>query len=206
MKAAVLFIEGTNCESESALAFERVGVSAELVHLKQFLGECPRGMKRRVSDYDALFFPGGWSAGDYVRAGAIFAARLKSRLGGEIKEFIGSGRPVVGVCNGFQILVELGALPGFDGVSEKPQAVLAINKNSRFQCRPSFLKHENACKITSGIRAGRVMQVPVAHAEGRLAFGEKEKEALKLLKSNKQIVFRYKARRCGSQRRIPLQS
>jgi phosphoribosylformylglycinamidine synthase len=126
-----------------------------------------------------------------VRAGAIFAARLKSRLGGEITEFISSGRPVVGVCNGFQILVELGALPGFRGVSEKPEAVLAINKNNRFQCRPVYLKHERACKITSTMKPGAVLQVPVAHAEGRLTFGVGDKTALKELIDCGQIVFRY---------------
>jgi len=191
VKAAVMLIEGTNCEAESKKAFERVGIEAELVHLKQFLGECPKGMGHRMSDFDALFFPGGWSAGDYVRAGAIFAARLKSKLGDEIKEFIEGGKPVVGVCNGFQILAELGVLPGFNGVSKEPEAVLAINRNNRFQCRPTYLKHENACKLTKGLAEGRILQVPVAHAEGRLTFGGKKEESLKKLEGNNQIIFRY---------------
>jgi phosphoribosylformylglycinamidine synthase I len=191
VKAAVLLIEGTNCEDESVAAFKAVGARAEAVHLKQLTGECAAERRRRLSDYDVLFIPGGWSAGDYVRAGAIFAARLKSRLGGELSEFVGEGRYVIGVCNGFQVLVESGLLPGFSGVSERPEAVLAINAGGRFQCRPTYLKHVNKCKVTAGIEEGVVMQVPVAHAEGRLTFGQKNDEMLAKLKANRQIVFAY---------------
>jgi phosphoribosylformylglycinamidine synthase len=189
--AAVVLIEGTNCEDEAQIAFEKVGLSAEKVHLKQFTGDCPKGMRRRVSDYAVLFFPGGWSAGDYVRAGAIFAARLKSTLRDEITEFVSEGRLVGGVCNGFQVLTELGLLPGFKGLSEVPDAALAINASSRFQCRPIYLKHENACAFTGKIPKGKVLQVPVAHAEGRLTFGVRGKEYLKKLSEGNQIVFRY---------------
>ena len=78
----VLLIEGTNCEDETKKAFEAVGLDAELVHLKQLTGDCSRERKRDLFDYRALMLPGGWSAGDYVRAGAIFGARMKSRLKG----------------------------------------------------------------------------------------------------------------------------
>lgn len=188
---AIILIEGTNCEDESKLAFEKVGLSAEKVHLKQFTGDCPSEKKRRISDYSILFFPGGWSAGDYVRAGAIFAARVKSKLRGEIEDFVSDGRPVGGVCNGFQILTELGLLPGIHGLSKLPEAALAINSSSRFQCRPSFLRHENSCAFTGKIEKGAVLQIPLAHAEGRLTFGEREVETLKTLEDNNQIVFRY---------------
>jgi len=191
MKACVLVIEGTNCEYETNLAFEKVGVPAEIVHLKQLTGDCSKERRRTLSDYDILMLPGGWSAGDYVRAGAIFGARVRSRLISELSEFVDSGRFVFGVCNGFQVLVELGMLPGFDGISDVPEAVLAINKNTRFQCRPTYLKHENACRLSEGIDVGRVMQVPVAHAEGRLTFGARNEEALEKLKKNGQIIFRY---------------
>jgi len=191
MNACVLLIEGTNCEDDAVRAFKAVGAGAEKVHLKQLTGDCALERRRKLSDYDALFIPGGWSAGDYVRAGAIFAARLKARLGPQLSEFVDSGKYVVGVCNGLQVLVESGLLPGFDGVSEYPEAVMAINADGRFQCRPSYIRHVNACKVTSGIRKGRVMQVPVAHAEGRLTFGEDEKEMLKRLQKNRQIVFTY---------------
>ena len=80
VKVCVIRIEGTNCEEECARAFNSIGANAEKVHLKQLLGQCPVSMKRDLNDYHILAFPGGFSAGDYVRAGAIFAARMKSGL------------------------------------------------------------------------------------------------------------------------------
>lgn len=191
MKAAVLYIEGTNCEDEGVRAFNKVGIQAEKVHLKQLTGDCSSKRRRSLEDYDILFIPGGWSAGDYVMAGAIFAARMKSRIGRDVEGFVDSGKLVVGVCNGFQILVEAGLLPGFDGISEHPQAVLTNNADGRFQCRPTYLKHENKCRITKGISEGKVMQIPVAHAEGRLTFGLNNDRFLEKLIENKQITFRY---------------
>ncbi len=191
MKACVLLIEGTNCEDDALKAFNKVGFKTEKVHLKQLIGDCVKERRRNLADYDTLFIPGGWSAGDYIRAGAIFAARLKTRLGPELADFVDSGKYVIGVCNGFQVLVESGLLPGFNGMSEEPEAVLAINANSSFQCRPIYVRHENQCSITKGIELGKIMQLPVAHAEGRLTFGDKKDEALAKLEKNKQIIFKY---------------
>jgi phosphoribosylformylglycinamidine synthase subunit PurQ / glutaminase len=191
MKACILLIEGTNCEDDALTAFTQAGLEAEKVHLKQLTGDCSDFRKRRLRDYDILFLPGGWSAGDYVRAGAIFAARLKARLGKELTEYVEEGRPVFGVCNGFQILVESGLLPGFDGISEAADAILTINANAKFQCRPTYIRHENKCDITQGLDLGQVLQIPVAHAEGRLTFGENESECLRKLEDNKQIIFKY---------------
>ncbi|MFH1787969.1 MAG: phosphoribosylformylglycinamidine synthase I, partial [Candidatus Altiarchaeota archaeon] len=166
-------------------------LSAEKVHLKQLTGDCAKERQRRLSDYAVLFFPGGWSAGDYVRAGAIFAARLKSKLKDDIAEFVSEGRLVGGVCNGFQVLTELGLLPGFNGLSDVPDAVLAINQSSRFQCRPVYLRHESSCAFTGKIGERKILQIPVAHAEGRLTFGVKNMEYVEKLEDAGQIVFRY---------------
>ncbi len=191
MNAAILLIEGTNCEDDAMVAFRDVGLKAEKVHLKQFHDRCPAGKKRDIFDYDVLLIPGGWSAGDYIRAGAIFAARMKSVLGNRLAKFVDDGHLVGGICNGFQILVEAGLLPGFDGISDKPIAALATNENGNFQCRPTYLKHVNSCSFTGAIREGAVLQVPVAHAEGRLTFGVNDKKYLDKLIENEQIVFRY---------------
>ena len=83
VKVCVIRIEGTNCEDEMAGAFEAVGAQAEKVHLKQLIKQAPVGLQRSLEDYDVLAFPGGFSAGDYVRAGAIFAARIKAGMGSE---------------------------------------------------------------------------------------------------------------------------
>ena len=126
VKVAVLRIEGTNCETESYQAFERLGAKPEMVHLKQLTGQDVHAHEKRdIMDYQIIFIPGGFSSGDYVRAGAIWAARMKSKLAAPLTEFIKEGRAVLGVCNGFQVLVEMGFLPGFDEImSQVPQAVL----------------------------------------------------------------------------------
>jgi len=129
-KACVLIIEGTNCELETKNALTSAGIEAEIVHLKQMTDDVPKERRRRLSDYEILMLPGGWSAGDYVRAGAIYAARIKSRLMPEIKEFVDNGYLVGGICNGFQVLTELGLLPAFDGIPDQPSAALTNNANT----------------------------------------------------------------------------
>lgn len=191
MKACVLRIEGTNCEDEMKLALDAVKINTEIIHLKQITGECNKDLRRDLFDYDLIMLPGGWSAGDYVRAGAIFAARMKSKLKPQFEEFIQEGRLLGGICNGFQILVEFGILPGFEGIGSKPEAVLTNNSNARFQCRPSYLKHVNSCAFTGSIPLDQVLQIPVAHAEGRLSFGDKDTQFVKQLVDNNQIVFTY---------------
>ncbi|MEC8949103.1 MAG: phosphoribosylformylglycinamidine synthase subunit PurQ, partial [Candidatus Thermoplasmatota archaeon] len=96
LNVAVLRIEGTNCEDEAAAAFSQLGCNTEQVHLKQLLAKAKP--HRQLADYDALFIPGGFSAGDYVRAGAIFAARLRAGLHASLDDYINSGAPVLGVC------------------------------------------------------------------------------------------------------------
>jgi phosphoribosylformylglycinamidine synthase len=196
IKVAILRIEGTNCEQESLDAFKRLGTSPEFVHLKQLLHiDCNDSEKRNISDFQCIMVPGGFSAGDYIRAGAIFAARMKSKLGKDLKEFVENEYPILGICNGFQVLTELGLLPGIDKViSTLPEAVLNINDSDRFECRPTLLKHENKgkCIFTSKIPKNDIRLIPSAHAEGKLLFSLNEQEKyLKKLEKNDQVVFRY---------------
>lgn len=196
VKVAILRIEGTNCEQESLDAFKRLGASPEFVHLKQLLHiDCTKDEKRDVSDYQIIMIPGGFSAGDYIRAGAIFAARMKSKLGKDLEKFVEQEYPMLGICNGFQVLTELGLLPGLDvTMNSVPDACLNINDSNRFECRPTLLKHENKgkCVFTSKIPKDDVRLIPSAHAEGKLMFPlEKQEEYLKKLEENDQVVFRY---------------
>jgi phosphoribosylformylglycinamidine synthase I len=196
IKIAVIRIEGTNCEQESFDAFKRLDASPEFVHLKQLLHiDCNEDEKRDILNYHCLMIPGGFSAGDYIRAGAIFAARIKSQLKEQLKEFILEERPILGVCNGFQVLIELGLLPGFDEIIQSvPNACLYLNDSNRYECRPTLLKHENrgVCVFTKNIPINDVRLIPSAHAEGKLLFPlEKQEEYLKILEKNDQIVFRY---------------
>ncbi|MCD6448413.1 MAG: phosphoribosylformylglycinamidine synthase subunit PurQ [Thermoplasmata archaeon] len=184
IKIAVLQMEGTNCEYESYLAFKELGTSPEYVHIK----ELEKG-KKKIDDYHCIFLPGGFSAGDYIRAGAIFAARLKANLLRELKKFVENGYVMAGICNGFQILIEMGFLPALNGISDEPEACLATNDSCRFECRPTLIRHEKSeCKITRNIPYGKISMIPVAHAEGKIVF--KDEEYAEEV-NEKQVVFRY---------------
>jgi len=196
IKIAILRIEGTNCEQESYDAFKRLGAKPDFVHLKQLLHiDCDKNEKRNISDYQCIMIPGGFSAGDYIRAGAIFAARIKSKLQKDLENYVKQEYPLLGVCNGFQVLTELGLLPGIDEiVSPIPKGCLNINDSDRFECRPTLLKHENKgkCVVTSKIPKNDIRLIPSAHAEGKLLFPtDKQEKYLKKLEENDQIVFRY---------------
>ena len=196
IKIAILRIEGTNCEQESYDAFKRLGASPEFVHLKQLLNiDCNKDEIRKISQYQCLMIPGGFSAGDYIRAGAILAARIKSKLNKDIVEFVKQEYPILGVCNGFQVLIELGLLPGIKKIiTQVPDACLNINDSNRYECRPTLLKHENNgnCVFTSKIPKNDIRLIPSAHTEGKLLFPlEKQQQYLKILENNDQIVFRY---------------
>ena len=195
IRVGVVYIEGTNCEEESVAYFRHLGAKAEKVHLKQLTGDVPEEMRRRLEDYDILMVPGGFASGDYVRAGAIFAARLRSRLADELKAFVEAGKPIFGVCNGFQVLVEAGLLPGLRGtMTDEPEAVLATNDSGHYECRPSLLKLESrgTCAFTRGLRKGQVVTFISAHAEGKFLLPKaRAAKLLKELVANDQVVFRY---------------
>jgi phosphoribosylformylglycinamidine synthase len=188
MKICILRVAGTNCDAETKQAFKELGVNAEVIHFNELL------KKKSLLDYHMLVLPGGFSFGDYVRAGAIWAKRIQTKLKKPIKKFIEEEKPILGICNGFQILVEAGLLPGFNGISDYPEASLAPNIPLGYNCRWIRIKNENSgnCIFTKKIPKGKVLHIPVAHSEGRFIFPkEKEKKFLELLQENDQLVFRY---------------
>ena len=196
VRACILRIEGTNCEEETRLALMNAGAKAELVHLKQL--ECSRDVAkenwRSLFDYRILLIPGGFSAGDSVRAGAILAARMRSVIERDLRRFVEEGGLVGGICNGFQVLVELGLLPAFGQVmSERPEAALFTNANARFECRPVLLKKESRGKcIWTRDVPDEVCLMPVAHGEGRFVVPPgQEEDCIRRLIENDQLVFRY---------------
>jgi phosphoribosylformylglycinamidine synthase len=196
IKVAVLRIEGTNNEQEMYDAFEALGTKPELVHLNQLVKrDLPPEEKRSLSDYHVLMLPGGFSAGDYIRAGAIYAARMKAAIPKDIEDFVAAEKPIGGMCNGFQILVELGLLPGRGAkLPLFPDAVLNRNDSALFECRPTLLKQENGgkCVFTRKIPKGEVRLIPSAHAEGKLMVPSEEQEkTLRALWDNDQVVFTY---------------
>jgi phosphoribosylformylglycinamidine synthase subunit PurQ / glutaminase len=188
IRVCVMRVGGTNCDAETQRAFTELGVQASIVHVKELV------KYHNLLDYSVLVFPGGFSFGDYVRSGVIFARQLSAKLGKEIETFVDEGRPILGICNGFQILVEYGLLPGFEGISAYPEATLTTNEPQGFKCQWIYLKQENRgkCAFTSKIQSGKVVKIPIAHGEGRLLFPkEKEKAILQKLVDEDMLVFRY---------------
>lgn len=188
IRICILRVGGTNCDAETMRSFKEMGVQGEIVHVGEIV------KRRNLMEYSALVFPGGFSYGDYVRAGAIWAKWIIAKLGKELKAFIDENRPILGICNGFQVLVEAGLLPGFKESGSYPEAALATNFPSGYNCRWVFIKHENnvKCLFTREIPKGKVLRMPVAHSEGRFVFAkEKEKHCLKKLYEDDQLVFRY---------------
>ena len=127
-------MEGTNNEYEAFQSFLRVGLNPQYVHIN----ELKKG-HNSLENFSAIFLPGGFSAGDYIRAGVIFASRIRHSSYGDLKSFVDSGKPVVGICNGFQVLSELGFLPGWD-LADQREIVLGQNTSNRYECRYTYIR------------------------------------------------------------------
>jgi len=179
IRVAIVRMEGTNCEQELQDAFTVLGVDSKFVHIKQL---------KELTGFHCVVIPGGFSAGDYVRAGAIFASLIKTKIFKELKEFIKEGYPVLGICNGFQILVEMGFLPG----KCRGRACLAPNDSGVYECRPTLVRNENRgkCVFTNKLKRKEIRMMPCAHAEGKIIL-EEPKKMLSQLKADDQIVFRW---------------
>lgn len=196
LKVAILAIEGTNNDEELAVALRHLGAHPEIVLLHQLEGNgsAPE-QQRRLADYQMLLFPGGFSGGDYVRAGAILAARVRASIGPELEAFVKEGRMVGGVCNGFQVLTELGLLPGRPGGRlGAPEAALMTNDSGRYECRPTYLAWSggNFPPLAETPTHSRFM-FPSGHAEGKLVLPGPPGQRLAELEASGQVLFRWVA-------------
>ncbi len=183
-RVLVLRSPGTNCDEETAWAFELAGAKPERLHVGALLRR-----ERMLEEFDILVFPGGFSYGDDLGSGAVLANRLRSRLEDDLGVFVASGRLVIGICNGFQVLVRLGLLPGWPG--EKAVS-LVENESNQFEDRWVTLRVESAqCPFLNGPRGknGWILRLPIAHKEGR--FLVRDPESLERLRSEGQIALRY---------------
>ncbi len=167
MKFAVLVFPGSNCDIDMYHAIkDELGEEVEYVWHDA----------KDLSEFDGILVPGGFSYGDYLRCGAMAS---QSNVMAEVKKAAAEGKPVLGICNGFQILTEAGLLPG----------ALLRNKNLKFMCRTVQLKVENNDTLfTNQYEQGQIINVPIAHGEGNYFCDE---ETLAKLKENNQIVFTY---------------
>ncbi len=167
IRVAVIRFPGSNCDLDTVYVLQRVlGVDARLVWHRDFKDDA----------WDAVIIPGGFSYGDYLRAGAI-AARSPAMK--HVREMAKEGKPVLGICNGFQILVESELLPG----------ALLMNSTLKFICKWVTIRTEtNRTAFTRSIPRGKLLKIPIAHIQGRYYIDEK---SLRELEDNDQIVFRY---------------
>ncbi len=194
-RVAILAMEGTNCDEELRVALTALGTRVDVVPIRELdPRETPGSERRRLSEFQAVFLPGGFSGGDYVRAGAILAARLRASIGPELEAFVRSGRVLGGICNGFQVLTELGLLPGRRGgrlgVSE---AALVKNDSGHFECRPTFVAWEGGrFPALAGVPAGTRYLFPSAHGEGKLVLEGGAARRAELERSG-QVLFRWVA-------------
>ncbi len=179
-KVCILRTAGTNCDKETAFAFQKAGAQTELVHINRLINS-----ENKLEDYQILAIPGGFSYGDDIAAGKILANELKNKLIEDLSKFIDSQKLIIGICNGFQILVKSGLLPGNSEL--KQDASLIINDSGKFEDRWVYLKSQAKCVWTKNLP--EIIYLPVAHGEGK--FVAKDKTVLGKLKKNNQVVFQY---------------
>jgi phosphoribosylformylglycinamidine synthase len=179
-RVLILRAPGTNCDEESAHAFTLAGGEAERLHVNRVLED-----PRRLSEFQILCIPGGFSYGDDIAAGRILGNQMQHHLAEALAEFRDAGKLILGICNGFQILLKTQLLLPAD--VRGPQATLALNDSGRFEARWVRLAAEPGnCVFLQGIRA---IELPVAHAEGK--FVVRDEDVLKSMRTNGCLVLRY---------------
>lgn len=180
-RVLILRAPGTNCDRETAYAFERAGAEAERVHVNRLL-EGPS----LVEGYQILCVPGGFCYGDDIAAGKILANQIRHHLAGTLSRFREQDRLILGICNGFQVLLKAGLLvPEEQG---GPVATLAFNDSGRYEDRWVRLEiePETPCVFLAGIDR---LELPVAHAEGKLVC--RDQEVLRSITRDRRISMRY---------------
>jgi len=161
VRTLIIRAPGTNCDVETAFAFEQAGSQVDLAHVNELIRR-----ERLLSDYQIMVIPGGFTYGDDISAGKVLANELRLKLGEDIQRFVENGRLILGICNGFQVLVKAGILPR--SMDETPQRLtLAGNDSGRFECRWVYLRvnQTSPCIFTRGVST---IYLPVAHAEGKV--------------------------------------
>jgi phosphoribosylformylglycinamidine synthase II/phosphoribosylformylglycinamidine synthase I len=184
-RVCILHANGTNRDRDAELAIELAGGVPEIVHVNQL-----KNGERRLLDYHMLLLPGGFSYGDDLGAGQLWAQDLRHGLRDDLERFVVEGRPVLGICNGFQALVKAGLLPDGDfSEGERRRVTLTYNQRDRFECRWVYLRpNPNSLSLfTQGLRGW--LYVPVAHGEGRVV--ARDAETLDKLWATGEVALTY---------------
>lgn len=182
VRVLVLSGFGLNCDHETVHAFELAGAKACRVHINELIEG-----RTALDDFKMMVFVGGFSWGDDHGAGVIQAVRMKTKIGDRILDFIAGGNLVLGICNGFQTLVNLGLLPGLDGNYQTRSVALMFNDCGNFRDQWVHLKINSAspCIFTRGMDQ---LELPVRHSEGKFFT---DPATLARLVENNQVVMRY---------------
>jgi phosphoribosylformylglycinamidine synthase len=182
-KVLILFTTGTNRDGDVAVALEQAGAQTEIRPLIDL-----RTSEQNWQDYQILVIPGGFSYADALGAGKLLALDLNSYFKDQIQSFVSAGKPVIGICNGFQALVKAGILPGNDLSAGKPQATLTFNQSGHFECRWVQLRPSSqTCLWTRDLQTD--INCPVAHGEGN--FQVADDHILQTLQQSDQIALTY---------------
>jgi phosphoribosylformylglycinamidine synthase len=181
-KTLILRTAGTNCDKETAFAFEQAGADAECVHLNRLI-ENPK----LIDGYQLMAVPGGFSYGDDIAAGRILANQIMHHLRDAFVAFVQAKKPIIGICNGFQVLVKTDLIPGTIGGATGQTATLIHNDAGRFICKWVGLKSvSKKCIWTQGVDQ---IELPMAHGEGK--FVPASESVRKALHDNDQIAMVY---------------
>lgn len=181
-RVLILRAAGINCDEETAAACELAGGQPERIHINRIADGSVR-----LNDYAALVIPGGFSYGDHLGAGKLLAVDLQHRVGDALQRFVADGRPVLGICNGFQVLVKAGLLPG-DEVAPRQTVTLTNNENSSYECRWVRLRANPASASIFLRGMEQPFTLPVGHGEGRLAAPT---DTLAAIEAHEQIALQY---------------
>jgi len=182
VKAIVLRAAGINCDMETQYALESAGADAERVHINRMIEN-----KDTLKEYQILVIPGGFSYGDDVAAGKILANQIKHHLYEQVRRFVDDGKLVLGICNGFQVLVKAGLLPGNNSAGNHQSVTITYNDSNKYEDRWVYLAPQtDRCVF---IEKGRRIYLPVAHGEGKVV--TKDEQILQELKENGHIAFKY---------------
>ena len=182
VKVIVLRTAGTNCDLETVFAFKAFGAEVDNVHINKLLHQ-----EIHLEDYHIMAIPGGFTYGDDIESGRILANEINLHLKKEVAQFIAKKKLIIGICNGFQVLVKAGILPGNDNDDNIQNATLTNNDSGKFEDRWTHLLVEGKGPWFQGLK--KVVFFPVAHAEGK--FIPKDESVLASIEKNNQIAFRY---------------
>ncbi len=176
---------GTNCEHETAHAFERAGADTSIHHIGEIVNK-----KRLLRDTHGFVIPGGFSFGDDVGAGTVFSTILRTKLRDPLRQLVDRGGIILGICNGFQVLTKSGLLPGFrDASDDAPTRLISLATNAQNRYEDRWITLKAVSETSVFFKPGDVLRCPIAHAEGRLV--PKDEATRKRLWDNQHVALIY---------------